>query len=125
MLSLYSWPALCGVADNLVGDDNILWIAVAIEFAMHGETGVIGGGGDQVDDDTVADKRLGAPVLTDEREQAVLDLVPLAGAWGKVADRDVDAKLMANRCNRRSARPGVAPGSTSFRSSRSRPAFAP
>src|ERR1700730_7242245 len=34
----------------------------------------------------MADKRLTAPVAGDEREQAVLDLVPLAGAGRQVTD---------------------------------------
>jgi hypothetical protein len=29
------------------------------------------------------------------KEKAVLDLVPLAGAWGKVADGDVDAEFVS------------------------------
>ena len=61
---------------------------------MDREAGAGGGGGDQIDDDAIADERFGAPVAADEREQAVLDLIPLAGARGKVADRDVDADLV-------------------------------
>jgi len=33
-----------------------------------------------VDDDAIADERFGAPVLRDEREQAMFDLIPLAGS---------------------------------------------
>jgi hypothetical protein len=39
--------------------------------------------------------------LTDEREQAVLDPVPLAGAWKKVADCDVYAQSVARRWSSR------------------------
>src|SRR5271165_258399 len=41
--------------------------------------------------DAIADEWLGAPVVADEGEEAVLDLVPLAGARRQVADRDVEA----------------------------------
>jgi hypothetical protein len=67
----------------IVGDDDGLWVSVGVEFAMDGETGASGGGGDQVDDYAIAGQRLGAPILGDEREQTVLDLIPLAGARGK------------------------------------------
>src|SRR5882672_10093499 len=56
---------------------------------------VFGGGGrDQLDDHAMADEGLGAPVLADEGEEAVLDLVPLAGAGRQVADRDVEAEFV-------------------------------
>jgi len=41
---------------------------------------------DQIDDHLIADQRLGAPVQGDEREQAMLDLVPLRGAGREVVD---------------------------------------
>jgi hypothetical protein len=49
-------------------------VGVGIELASHAQTGGGRGGGDQADDDRVADQRFAAPVLADEREQAVLDL---------------------------------------------------
>ena len=66
-----------------VRDDDGLWISVGVEFAMDGETGASGGGGDQVDDYAIAGQRFGAPILGDEGEQTVLDLIPLVGAGGK------------------------------------------
>jgi hypothetical protein len=44
--------------------------------------------------DPVADERLGAPVLADEREEPVFDFVPLAGAGRQVADHDIEAKFV-------------------------------
>src|SRR6266446_7468951 len=56
---------------------------------------VLGGGGrDQLDDDAIADERLGAPVLADEGEEPMFDFVPLAGAGRQVADHDVEAELV-------------------------------
>ena len=49
----------------------------AVKFAFHRQAGLRGGRRNQVDDDAVADKRRGLPVHRDEREQPVLDLVPL------------------------------------------------
>ena len=46
------------------------------------------------DDYLVADQRLPPPVHADEREQAVLDLVPLAGARREMADGDFHPKLI-------------------------------
>src|SRR2546430_17198884 len=77
-----------------VGDDDALWIEVVVDLAADGEACLCGGCGNQIDDDAIADERLGAPVLTDEGEQAVLDLVPLAGARRQVVDDDVDAELV-------------------------------
>src|SRR5436190_270548 len=78
----------------LVRDLDGFWVAFAVELAMNRETCASGGGGDQIDDHPVADQRLGAPILGNEREQAVLDLVPLAGSRRKVTDGDLDADLV-------------------------------
>ena len=43
---------------------------------------------DRLDDGATADQRLSPPVLRDERELTVFDLVPFAGAQGQVANRD-------------------------------------
>src|SRR5689334_6634228 len=49
---------------------------------------------DQVDDGLVGAQWTAAPVDGDEREQPVLDLVPLAGSRREVADADGDAELV-------------------------------
>ena len=76
-----------------VGDGDALGICIGVEFAAHLETGRGGGGRDQIDDDLIADQRFGAPVLRYEREQTVLDLVPLAGPRGQVMRLNGDADL--------------------------------
>jgi hypothetical protein len=78
----------------VIGNDDAFWIEVFIEFAMDGKTGTRSGSCDQIDNDAMADQRFGAPVVAYEGEQSVLDLVPLAGAWWKVTDRDVDSDLV-------------------------------
>ena len=65
-----------------VGDNNAFGVLASVELTAHGEAGVGGGGRDQLDDYPIADEGLGAPILTDEGEEAVLDFVPFAGAGG-------------------------------------------
>src|ERR1700687_2020874 len=77
-----------------VRDLDGLWVAFGVEFAVDRETGLSGGGRDQIDDHPVADQWFGAPILGNEGEKAVLDLVPLAGSRRKVTDGDLDADLV-------------------------------
>ena len=63
-------------------------IAATIESGAHDEATAVGRVADEVDDGLVGPQRASAPVDRDEREQAVLDLVPLAGAGREVADVD-------------------------------------
>src|ERR1700752_584820 len=74
--------------------DNAAGILAGVELAAHGEAGFGGGGRDQLDDDAISDEWFGAPVLADEGEEAVLDLVPLAGAGRQVANYDVEAEFV-------------------------------
>src|SRR5260370_21320347 len=74
--------------------DNAAWVLAGVEFTAHREAGFGGSGRDQLDDHAIADEWLGAPVLADEGEEAVLDFVPLAGAGRQVADHDVEAELV-------------------------------
>jgi hypothetical protein len=48
-----------------------------------------GCGGNEIDNNLMADKRLSSPVLTDIGKEPMFDLVPFAGAWGQVANRDL------------------------------------
>ena len=69
-------------------------IGVLIELVTNLETGLCCRCGDQLDDDPMADERFAAPVAGDEREQAMLDLVPLAGAGRQVTYGDGNAELV-------------------------------
>ena len=77
-----------------IGYDNALGVLAGVELATHGKAGFGGGGRDQLDDHAITDQWLGAPVLADEGEQAVLDFIPLAGAGRQVGDDDVKAELV-------------------------------
>src|SRR5215217_8242 len=69
-------------------------IDVFIELATNLETGLRCRCGDELDDDLMADERLAAPVAGDEREQAMLDLVPLAGARWQVTHRNGNTEFV-------------------------------
>src|SRR3954470_13505093 len=54
-----------------------LLVEVMVQPTLDGEPGLRGRAGDQLDDDLMCQQRLAAPVLGDEREEPVLDAVPL------------------------------------------------
>src|ERR1700684_1121214 len=63
-------------------------IGVLVELATNRQTGLGRRCCDQLDDDLMADERLSAPVSSDEREETMLDLVPLAGPGRQVTHGD-------------------------------------
>src|SRR5690348_1870988 len=75
-------------AEALGGDLLAGRIASTIEPCADDEAAAVGRVGEQVDDRLVGLQRPAATVDRDVREQAVLDLVPLAGAGRKMADVD-------------------------------------
>src|SRR3990172_8976582 len=77
-----------------VADLDALGVGALVEAGVDGQGGAGGGGGDQVDDRLAGEQGLAAPVDADLAEQAVLDLVPLAGAGREVADPDREASLV-------------------------------
>ena len=80
--------------DFFVGYDDPFRIGVGVEFAQDFQAGLGRRRGDEVDDDLVADQGAGAPVHGDEREQAVLDLVPLACSRREMMDLNLDAEFV-------------------------------
>ena len=77
------------------GDFDAGRIRIGVDLGTDLEAGFGGGGGDQLDNDLMADERFAAPVLGDEREEAVLDLVPLAGTRRQVADSDGEIEFIS------------------------------
>ena len=67
-------------------------VLVGVEFAAHGEAGLCGGGGDEVDDDLVGLQWSPAPVSGDLGE-AVFRLVPFRGAGRQVGNVDLQTGL--------------------------------
>src|SRR5216684_9011777 len=77
-----------------VGDGDALGIVAVIEAATNGEAGIGSGGADQLENDLMADERGCPPVLGDEREEPMLDLVPFGGAGRQMADDQGEADLV-------------------------------
>jgi len=69
-------------------------IGILIELAANLEASVGRGGSDKLDDCLVAHQRLTAPILSDERKQAMFDLVPLAGARWQMTHGDGNAEFI-------------------------------
>ena len=88
-------------------------IAVVVELALHPQAFPGRGRCNEVDDHLVTNQWLAAPVLTDKREQAMLNLVPLARPRWKVAYRNAQAefvgKLLQFHLPESNARPIAAP----------------
>ena len=66
----------------------------SVETADDLEASRRGGPGDEMHDGFVVPQWLASPVLGDEREEAMLDLIPLARAWREMADRQGPASLI-------------------------------
>src|SRR6266851_993588 len=69
-LTMEFGPADVDVVHVLVGYGDAFGIEVGVEFAADRQAGVGRGGADQIDDDAIADQRLGTPVHADERERS-------------------------------------------------------
>src|SRR5271165_5343511 len=80
------FPSKLKFGHLLVGNSEALLIDISVDLAFYGQAGRRCGCGDEVNDDLVADQRLAAPVLADEREQAMLDLVPFTGTRREMTD---------------------------------------
>jgi hypothetical protein len=71
-----------------VVDLDALGIFVCVKLRAHLQARIGGGGGDELNDGAIAAQRFASPVDGNEREEPVLDLVPLAGARRQMADGD-------------------------------------
>jgi hypothetical protein len=63
-------------------------VEATIQARPHNQSPAIGRVADQVDDGFVRAERSSSPIDGNEREEAVFDLVPLAGSRRKVALRE-------------------------------------
>ena len=75
----------------LVGDLDLLGVAPLVQDATYLQPGGRSRVGDELDDRGVGHQRLPSPVVTDEREEAMLDLVPLAGPRWEVGHTNVQS----------------------------------
>ena len=77
-----------------VGHFEPLAILSFIQFSPNFEAGVGSRCGDQLDDGAIAAQWLAAPVHRDEREETMLDFVPLARPGRQVANRNCNLELV-------------------------------
>ena len=76
----------CG--ELFVGDFDSGRIAVRVNLRADLETHLCGGCCDEIYDDLMAHQGLPSPVLADEGEQTMFDLVPFAGARRQMANKN-------------------------------------
>src|SRR5258708_5880395 len=69
-------------------------IDVGIELALHCQSRFGGGCSDQLEDHSIAHQWRPAPVLADPGKQTMLNFVPFAGSWRKMANVDAKANLI-------------------------------
>ena len=74
-----------------VGNLDSSRVKIGVDGAFHLEAVACWRAGDELHDGPIADQRLTAPVLRDEREQPVFDLVPFSGTGRQMANRDCQA----------------------------------
>jgi hypothetical protein len=87
-------PLECEQAHVCLRDSFANWIRASVQSGTDDEPRAGGGIADQIHDRLVGPERTLAPVDGDEREEAMLDLVPLAGARREVADVDFQPVLV-------------------------------
>src|SRR5512147_295566 len=75
-----------------VADSNLARVPLGVQFAPDLQARRSPRIGDQVHDCGVSQQRPASPVLADEREQAMFDLVPLARSRRQVTDVDRQAR---------------------------------
>jgi hypothetical protein len=88
-----------GGGELCIGDLLAEGVVAGVEVGFDPQAGAGGGGGDQLDDRAVGGERPAPPVDGDEREEAVLDFVPLGGArrmWQTVITRPMEAASLAS-----------------------------
>lgn len=69
-------------------------VVVRVEHRLHLQAGARARATNQVHHRLEVDQWSASPVQADEREQTMLDLVPVARAGGIVADRDLERNLV-------------------------------
>ncbi len=65
-------------------------VGIGVQLGADKQAGFRRRAADQIDDRLMAEQRLAAPVLGDEAEETMLDLVPFARARREVAHADVE-----------------------------------
>jgi hypothetical protein len=77
-----------------LGDDAAGWMASLVQCGLHPQADRRVGVANQVDHRLKGAEGTAAPVLRDVTKQAMLDLVPLAGARREVRDMDRQVQII-------------------------------
>ena len=72
--------------DLLIGDLETGRVEIGVNLSAHFQAGLGTGGGNEIHDDLMTDQGFPTPVLADEGEEAVFDLIPFTGSGRQVAD---------------------------------------
>jgi len=75
----------------LIADLDLGFVVIRIERRFHDQARACRCAGNEVHHCLMADEGTSTPVPGDEAKQAMLDLVPLARARGKVADEELQS----------------------------------
>jgi len=78
----------------LVSDFYLRGVMFTVENASHSKASLRAGVRYQVHNRGMRQQWLAAPVLSDIRKQAMFNLVPFAGPWRQVADRNFETRLV-------------------------------
>ena len=78
-----------------IGYKHAFGVVGIVEFSANSQPSARFGAGDEIDNDLMTDQWTPTPVHRNKREQAVFYLVPLAGARRKMADQNVQARLLS------------------------------
>ena len=81
--------------DFLIGDFDAFGIGASIQLGKDLQSSLCPGCGNQAHHDFETDEWLSTPVLGDAGKEPMLDLIPLAGAWWKVAHSDAQADFIS------------------------------
>ncbi len=77
-----------------VADLDAGFVGILVQCGLHAQTFIGRDAADEVDHHLPAQQRSTAPVVGDVPEHAMLDLVPLAGAWRKMAHLNLQAEFI-------------------------------
>src|SRR5271157_3675806 len=95
-----TWRVSFDPGELLFADLNPGLVSLGIESGLHRQSGLCRRVGDEVHDHLVTGQRSAPPVLGDEAEEAMLDLVPLARSGWEVTDTKDQARVVRQALQR-------------------------
>lgn len=87
-------PMEFDLCERVVGDFDFGWILIYVDCSFNYEATFCCRTRDEVDDSLMADQWFATPVLADETEKTIFELVPLACSRWKVTNCEFQAKFI-------------------------------